>query len=66
VGLPLADIAKNTEVTRCQNLHRTFDHSLVGIDQDYCILISKPTRKLGEHNYSLQELEGTKFCHQII
>jgi len=60
VGLPVADIAKNTEVARCQNLHRTFDHSLVGVDQDYCILISKPIRKLGEHTYSLQKLKGTK------
>jgi predicted restriction endonuclease len=44
-------------IALCPNLHRAFDRGLIGIDNDYRVLVSKSFRE-DETNYSIRIFEN--------
>lgn len=53
---------QNDKVTNgialCPNLHRAFDRGLVGIDENYRVIVSDHILEDGQHNYGIGKLHG--------
>lgn len=45
-------------IALCPNMHRAFDRGLVGVDENYQILVSKHIEEDIQHPYSLSKLKG--------
>lgn len=44
----------------CPNIHRAFDRGLIGIDDDYMVLLSPHIREKAEHAYNLSKFGGAQ------
>ncbi|MGJ1396469.1 HNH endonuclease [Sphingobacterium multivorum] len=45
-------------IALCPNLHRAFDRGLVGVSDDYTVMVSAHIDELDDHPYSLSKLNG--------
>jgi putative restriction endonuclease len=44
----------------CPNIHRAFDRGLIGVGDDYSVLLSPHIRERSQHSYNLTNFEGRK------